>query len=50
MTPRERTLTAFVLNGLGLANSGRNMNVIKEQLTRLAACSGRLGRVKDGRL
>ena len=44
----ERTLTAFVSNGLGLANSGRNMNVIKEQLTRLAACSVRLGMVKDG--
>ena len=44
----ERSLTAFVSRTLSLDTNGRNMRVIKDQLGRLAACSIRLGMVRDG--
>jgi len=43
----EDSLTAFVKR-LGLAQHGRNMRLIKEQLARLSASSIRLGLVRDG--
>ena len=44
----ERSLTAFVKR-LKLDTGGRTINTIKDQLARLAACSMRLGVVRDGR-
>ncbi len=44
----EKSLTSFVSQTLGLDTNGRNMRVIKEQLSRLSACSIRLGMVRDG--
>ena len=44
----ERSLTAFVKR-LKLDAGGRTINTIKDQLARLAACSMRLGVVRDGR-
>jgi hypothetical protein len=44
----EGTLTAFVKR-LKLADQGRNMRTIKDQLARLSAASVRLGMVRDGR-
>jgi hypothetical protein len=44
----ERTLTRFVSHGLKMDTKGRNMRMVKEQLTRLSACTIRLGMVKDG--
>ena len=44
----ERSLTAFVKR-LKLDPGGRTINTIKDQLARLAACSMRLGVVRDGR-
>ena len=43
----EASLTAFVKR-LGLASHGRNMRVVKDQLTRLSASSVRLGIIRDG--
>ena len=45
----QRTITRFVSHGLRLDTNGRNMRVIKDQLTRLSACRILLGMVKDGR-
>lgn len=42
------SLTSFVSRILGLADHGRNIRVVKEQLARLAASSIRLGIVRDG--
>ena len=44
----EASLTAFVKR-LKLDAGGRTINTIKDQLARLAACSMRLGAVRDGR-
>ena len=44
----EASLTAFVKR-LRLDSGGRTINTIKDQLARLAACSMRLGAVRDGR-
>ena len=44
----EASLTAFVKR-LRLDPGGRTINTIKDQLARLAACSMRLGAVRDGR-
>ena len=44
----EATLTAFVKR-LGLADQGRNMRTIKDQLARLSAATVRMGFVRDGR-
>ena len=44
----EASLTAFVKR-LKLDTGGRTINTIKNQLARLAACSMRLGAVRDGR-
>ena len=43
-----RSLTSFIADTLDLASHGRNVRVIKEQLTRLSTCSIRLGMVRDG--
>jgi hypothetical protein len=43
----DRSLTAFV-SRLRLASHGRNMRTIKDQLSRLSACTIRLGLIKDG--
>ena len=43
-----RSLTSFIYGTLDLASHGRNVRVIKEQLTRLSTCSIRLGMVRDG--
>ena len=43
-----RSLTSFISGTLDLASHGRNVRVIKDQLTRLAACSIRLGMMRDG--
>ena len=43
----EDSLTAFVKR-LKLANQGRNMRTIKDQLARLSASSVRLGMMRDG--
>ncbi len=43
-----RSLTSFISGTLDLASHGRNVRVIKDQLTRLSACSIRLGMVRDG--
>jgi hypothetical protein len=40
----ERTLSAFVKRTLGLAGHGRNMQSVREQLTRLAASNFRIGK------
>lgn len=42
------SLTQFVSRVLGLADHGRNIRVVKEQLARLSASSIRLGIVRDG--
>jgi len=44
----EASLTAFVKR-LKLSNEGRTIRTVKDQLARLAACSMRLGAVRDGR-
>ena len=38
-----RSLTSFISGTLDLASHGRNVRIIKDQLTRLSACSIRLG-------
>jgi hypothetical protein len=43
-----RSLTAFISQTLDLASHGRNVRVIKDQLTRLSTCTIRLGMVRDG--
>jgi hypothetical protein len=45
----EETLSKFVRRTLNLDSKGRNMRMVKEQLSRLSAASIRLGLVKDGR-
>lgn len=45
----EDSLTAFVKRTLGLDSQGRNIKVVKEQLTRLAAADFRFGMVLEGR-
>lgn len=45
----EDSLTAFVGKTLGLDKKGRNIKIIKEQLTRLSAANFRLGYVKNDR-
>lgn len=42
------SLTQFVSRVLGLADQGRNIRVVKDQLARLSAASIRLGVVRDG--
>lgn len=42
--PLEDTLTAFIRRTLGLDATGRNIQAVREQLTRLAASDFRLGR------
>lgn len=44
----ENSLSAFVRKTLNLDPKGRNIRTVKEQLSRLAASSIRLGIVKDG--
>jgi hypothetical protein len=44
----EASLTAFVRR-LGLASKGRNMHIVKDQLTRLSAASIRLGLLREDR-
>lgn len=43
-----RSLTSFISGTLDLASHGRNIRIIKDQLTRLSACSIRLGMLRDG--
>jgi hypothetical protein len=44
----ERSLSAFVSRTLGLAQHGRNLQTIREQLTRLAAADFRIGKSNGG--
>jgi hypothetical protein len=44
----ERSLTAFIARTLSLDTNGRNLRIIKDQLTRLSACSIRLGMMREG--
>lgn len=43
-----RSLTSFISDTLELDSHGRNVRIIKEQLTRLSTCSIRLGMIRDG--
>ena len=45
----EDSLTAFVRRTLGLDPKGRNIRIVKEQLTRLASADFRFGMGQDGR-
>jgi hypothetical protein len=45
----EDSLTAFVRRTLGLDTHGRNIRIVKEQLTRLASADFRFGMGQDGR-
>lgn len=45
----EDSLTAFVRRTLGLNPGGRNIRIVKDQLTRLAAADFRFGMDQDGR-
>jgi hypothetical protein len=40
----EHTLTGFVKRTLGLDSQGRNIQTVRDQLTRLAACDFRIGK------
>jgi hypothetical protein len=42
----ELSLTAFVKRTLGLDSQGRNIQTVREQLTRLAACDFRIGKAE----
>ena len=44
----ERSLSAFVKRTLGLAQHGRNLQTIRDQLTRLAAADFRIGKSSGG--
>jgi Plasmid encoded RepA protein len=44
----ERSLSAFVKRTLGLAQHGRNLQTIREQLIRLAAADFRIGKASGG--
>ena len=45
----EDTLTRFVSKALGMDTKGRNIRTVKDQLTRLAACTIRLGIMEKGK-
>ena len=45
----EDSLTAFVRRTLGLDTHGRNLRIVKDQLSRLAAADFRFGMNRDGR-
>jgi hypothetical protein len=44
----EHSLTGFVKRTLGLDSQGRNIQTVREQLTRLAACEFRIGKSDSG--